>query len=238
MRIYKCLVISGAVSELMQFELILKKIPFLSNVKITDSYTDALGSINHFFPNVIFIDSQTLTDEEILTIYTSLTPRVPIILLVQDSESETNSFSTGIAVDFITKPYKIERLATAIKRAFPNKAFLGVEDKDSIFLKVGRSFKKFLFEDITYLEAYGVYIKLHTEKGKVIVNESISKLEERLINHNFLRVHKSYIINTKKVELFDMSHFELNKGIIVPIGPRYKQNVEGLLNTLFSTSPQ
>ena len=101
-------------------------------------------------------------------------------------------------------------------------------DIRSIFLNVGRKLQKFNFEDITYIESYGVYSKIHTSTDVSLVNESTSSLEERLPPRQFIRIHKSFIINLTKLTTIESRHIWLND-VKLPTGPNYRDSLKPLL---------
>ena len=55
-------------------------------------------------------------------------------------------------------------------------------------------------DEISHIEAQDDYVELHTPKGKFLKNETMSSIENRLPEENFIRVHRSYIINTEQIE--------------------------------------
>ncbi len=231
MQIYKIFIISNVDEEIQEIGSLLKKVPFLSTTISASSYLETTENMSLTFPDLIFVNSATLSQEEIYLLHLA-SPKTPIILIGDEKKTSEQCFSQGIAVDYINRSITFERLIVALNRALPyHISFGSIQGPDFVFLKIGRTYKKFFLDEIVYIEAYGIYVKVITENNKFTVNDTISKLEERLSGCSFMRVHKSFIINTKKINSFDSAHFELTIGKI-PIGPRYKPNIEGLLNML------
>ena len=94
-----------------------------------------------------------------------------------------------------------------------------------INLKQGKSFLKVFTKDIIYIESLKNYIKVKTVHQEIICYESISSMESTLSDRQFLRVHRSFIISLDHISSFSPSQIDL-KGMIVPVGRKYKEQVK------------
>lgn len=232
MKVINCLVITNDEEVLEVIKKLLPKLPFLSTLTSSISFEKALESIFQSEIDLIIADTNCLSFLQIKNLEDILYPPIPIVTISDKSEEAINSYDLGVSIDFILKPLKIERLMLAVNRALKQKiSFSSMRGRNFIFLKVGRKYQRFEINDIFFIEAYGMYVKICTPKGMSVVNESISRIEERFSHVSFIRVHKSYVINTNKIISFNAHHFELPLGKI-PIGPNYKQRIEGLLRML------
>jgi two-component system response regulator LytT len=235
MEINKCLVVSN--DETLNNEVVelLLKMPYLSRSLVVRTFSELLKELSEFSPTCIIIDTDTISLAKVNDIF-GISPRqVSIVVLSSSTLEAVECYDQGLVTDFILKPLNFPRLRVALNRALKSYiSFSGMTGVDYVFLKVGRSFLKFQLDEIIYIEAFGIYVKLYTSKGKTIVNDSISRVEKRLEHHDFIRVHKSYIINTKKIISFNSSAFELTLGKI-PIGPNYKFKLDALLAMLSKT---
>jgi DNA-binding LytR/AlgR family response regulator len=84
------------------------------------------------------------------------------------------------------------------------------------------------YSDIQYVEGFGDYVKVHTEEKTLITHSTFSKLLESLPSY-FLRVHKSFCINLKKMNHLSGNQIMVDEHVI-PVGLTYKQNVLKALN--------
>jgi len=101
--------------------------------------------------------------------------------------------------------------------------------EEFLLLKSGSKYHKVLIEEILFIESLKDYIKVHVVNDKRIVTKyKISDIEEKLHN-GFLRVHRSYIINTSKISAFTINDIEISSTEI-PIGASYKEKVISFLN--------
>lgn len=201
--------------------------------KIVDNYNEAISALKAFPANCIIVDKNVIDSSELESLYSLGHPQIAFIVVSDKPEDAVDCFREGVIVDFVLKPFKTERIMLAINRALKQsflhrQHFLGSEFQ---FFKVGRVFKKINIKDILFIEAYGLYSKLYFESSKVIVNESISKVEERLSPLSFLRVHKSYAVNVEKI--IEIGANYINVGLnSIPIGPRYKEVVSNVIGSM------
>ena len=96
---------------------------------------------------------------------------------------------------------------------------------DCLIVRVDRKLSKIPLEEIAYIESLGDYVKIMTKgEGPIITKEKISKLEEKL-PISFLRIHRSFIVNSEKIITFTKEEVQLNEDVQLPISRTYKKNV-------------
>lgn len=137
-------------------------------------------------------------------------------------------------LDYLVKPISFQRFLKAINKYFvignqSTETTRIVEqqqenEKDFIFVKSDRKNHKILFSEIRYVESVKDYIKIHTNEKRIIVKNTLSAFEEQLPSHNFIRIHRSYIVNIDFITAFTAHDIEINS-IEIPIGISYKQKV-------------
>jgi DNA-binding LytR/AlgR family response regulator len=142
------------------------------------------------------------------------------------------------AVDYLVKPVSFERFLKAVSKV---KKMLGHEVPASaeeykknpeafVYLKVDKNMQKVFVNEILYIESWKDYIKVFLSTGKsFLVKQSISSIENLLSDHNFLRVHRSYIVSLNKISGYNSISVQLNDKDI-PIGRLYKQRVMEVIN--------
>lgn len=134
------------------------------------------------------------------------------------------------AVDYLVKPFSFERFLKAVNKAlvrlnFTSSAKAG-ESKNSvsIFLKADKKIHKVDLDSILYIEAVGDYMKVITESGQLIVNETMKQMQEELPAKDFIRIHKSFIIAINKIKYIEGNYVCLaDKNI--PIGATYRDEI-------------
>ena len=152
-----------------------------------------------------------------------------VIITTAHREFALEGFELAV-VDYLLKPISFERFLKAINRfqktqainLNPQKASSTV--KEFIYVKSNRKTLKISQEDIDYIEGMNNYVKIHCNQEVHIVYTSLSKILTEL-SDQFLRIHKSYIINKHKIKAFNQEQIEIgNKQL--PIGQKYRGIIE------------
>ncbi|HLP73136.1 MAG TPA: LytTR family DNA-binding domain-containing protein [Bacteroidales bacterium] len=140
-------------------------------------------------------------------------------------------------VDFLLKPISFERFLKAINRFCnrKNPASNGVAadhaaapERKYVYIQDGKNIFKLLYDDVSYFEGYGEYVKVITCNKTYVVRESLTDFEHKLPVESFLRIHKSYIVNLQKIKGFSTVHVML-KDNELPIGRIYRENAVKVL---------
>jgi DNA-binding LytR/AlgR family response regulator len=137
-------------------------------------------------------------------------------------------------LDYLLKPITFDRFVKSANKAKDYQRLLtrsastdlqkNETAADYFFIKCGNKYEKIYFEDILYVEGMQNYVTIFTGKGKYITLLNLKGLEENLDDKLFIRVHKSYIVSTNKIEgiegndIFIQSHR-------IPISRNYREQV-------------
>jgi len=132
---------------------------------------------------------------------------------------------------YIIKPFDEKDIEVAIDLAFhkleeqsPVQAGSSVPT-ESIFIKTGSGIsRKFTFSDIILLEAYDNYSFVYCGDEKIIVSMTLKELEQKIAAPYFLRVHRSFVVNTNRVDAIRNGNLVLGQHE-VPVGKSYKDHV-------------
>ncbi len=232
----QCLIIEDDSTSAKILSTYIEKLPFFSVDAICTSYAEALEALMKQNYDLIFLDiilaSPADTGKELsgLAILETFESLPPVIITSNYVEYAVESYRIGKSVDYLLKPFEFKRFLLAVNRALNIKLVENqIIDEKYIFLKMGRRFQRFNLDEVNYFEAYGIYLKVAVNDTIHVVNEIISGIEALLNTKQFVRVHKSYIINVNKIIGFDHNTIYLKHGK-VPIGISYKPKLQGLLN--------
>ncbi len=155
----------------------------------------------------------------------------PVVLISSKEKYAAKAFEYKV-LHYLVKPVEYGKFLKAIERVF--QIFENEKGKqlDYIFVKENGVLCKLNYTDIFYFEALGDYVKVKVKEKDYVVNSTMKNLEEKLRNsRQFMRVHRSFIINTKFLENFDAeTAIVANK--IIPIGNKYKPTLQARLNIL------
>jgi len=139
------------------------------------------------------------------------------------------------AVDYLLKPIPFERFLKAVAKVMhqpPSSPDPGVQktengSDDYVYFKVDKKMVKTKMADVLYIESIKDYVRVRTGEREIITQQKISYLEESL-PRQFLRIHRSFIVNVNKIDAYSATDVEIGKHSI-PIGRNYKNDVMKVL---------
>ena len=151
-----------------------------------------------------------------------------IILTTAFSDYALESYDLNV-VDYLLKPFSFQRFVKAVaKIPVPQQASRTQEiAKDlakEIFIKSGYEHIKVTVSDICFIKADSDYTEIHLLHKKLLSQESLRYWGEKLGEHHFIRVHKSFLINTSWIDKVVGNQIYLNNGDIIPIGRAFKED--------------
>ena len=234
----KCLAIDDEPLALEQLANYIKKIPFLELVARCQSALDAREIMECEVIDAIFCDINR-PDLNGMDFVKSLAVPPMVVFTTAYSEYAVEGFKVD-AVDYLLKPFGLadfQRAANKVKARYDlmNTAVVSSVDEDNaIFLKTEYKVVRLSISDIRYVEGMSEYLKIHVEgqPKPLIVLLSMKKMEERLPNF-FMRIHRSYIINLKKIQEVNKNRVIMDRDTWLPIGDNYKEQFQDYINTKF-----
>lgn len=138
-------------------------------------------------------------------------------------------------VDYLLKPIPFERFLKAVAKVLHHPAVAGAslpgkpETDDFIYFRVDKKMVKTKIADILYIESIKDYVKVRTPEKDIVTQQKISYLEESLPKNQFLRIHRSFIVNRERIDAYSATDVEIGK-FHVPIGRNYKNDVIRVLS--------
>lgn len=207
-------------------------------VGIFSSGEETLASLKTLRPDLILMDIQLdgildgiATAKSIHDEY-----NIPVIYLSDFTDDHTVKRATKtFPVNYLTKPFNEIELIRAINIAFTNAqntssnktSFL----KDHIFIKEDNAWFKVAYDDIIYLEANGAYCEVITTEKKIIQSISMNHVFDQFNRSNFIRIHRSYVINTDKITKIEGNTIHLGKYEVV-MSKTHRDDLVGKLKYL------
>lgn len=193
-------------------------------VKTFSNLKDAQKYMNQFQIDLLFLDIQ-ISRSNGMDFYKGLEHKVPVIFTTAFSEYAIEGFNVA-ALDYLLKPIEYERFDEAIQKAvliIVDKKL--VEDQNFLTIRADYKLNKIPYDEILYLEGLDDYVKIHLNDGKKITARiSMKGMQEKLPDHLFLRVHRSYIVPLNKIKSFQNKVLSLGE-IEIPVGDTYKSIV-------------
>lgn len=223
---FTCLIVDdNAIARLLLKQLIAQ----IPSLQIVAECTGAIEANNFFAKqtvDILFLDIEMpeMTGFELL----KSIGKSPVTILTSASKGYVEEAYEMNVADYLIKPVSLARLAMAVQRAteLVNKKdvlFTSV-DEGSVFIKENKVLRKLLIKDIYWLEAKGDYVKICLADKYYIIHSTLKQLEEKLPSSKFIRVHRSYVIATDKIEYIEDNVLYLNNTPI-PISDSHKSEL-------------
>lgn len=204
----------------------------ISKVEILGKFSNAPSALAFLKENnvdLIFLDIEMpmVTGLEFAA---QLPKKALIIFTTAYSQYALDSYELD-AIDYLLKPIAKERLEKAINKAETYKKLLSDDTEKSIIeggtddfliIKSERRFHRINFSDIRYIEGLKDYVVIYTTSQKLITAMNLKNIHQKMPQNIFLRVSKSYIVNTNYVESFD-HHSIFIGGYEISLGEVYKK---------------
>lgn len=211
----------------------LEKITFVNVLATCKNAMEAYNVLNSQTIDLVFLDIN-MPEVSGLSLAKSINKDINVIFTTAYRDYAVDGFNLE-AVDYLLKPISFERLLQAINKlnknlvvTVQNPVKKTTHKQDFVFVRADRKMVKINFSDINYIESLSDYIKIHLADKTIVTRETISNIEAKLPQADFLRVHRSYIISIAKISSFTNEFIEVNAKAI-PISRSYKTSV---LNTL------
>jgi len=224
---------------LQQLAKYIEKIPFLELVAECQSALEARAIMEEEMIDAVFVDIN-MPDLNGMDFVRSLAAPPLVVFTTAYSEYAVEGYKVN-AVDYLLKPFGLDdfkRAANKVKAQYDlmNTATVStVDEDDALFLKTEYKVVRIDVKSIRYVEGMSEYLRIYLDgqAKPLIVLLSMKKLEERLPSSTFMRVHRSYIINLKKIQEVNKNRVIMDADTYIPIGDMYKEAFGNYLNTKF-----
>jgi len=130
------------------------------------------------------------------------------------------------ATDYLVKPYSFERFLKAVNRAMERLQ----ENKNSdpeqgkILVKADKKLYALSFSEILLIEGQGDYIRIRTPGENLVVHDTIKNFLGNLPENEFMRIHKSYVVNLKHIEYIEGNQVRVGEHTI-PVSPVHREEL-------------
>ena len=240
----RCLAIDDEPLALQQIAAYIGKVPFLELAAQCQSALEAHQFLQNDTVDVIFCDIN-MPDLNGMDFIKALVAPPLVVFTTAYAEYAVEGFKVN-AVDYLLKPFGLQDFMRAANRVrerlegttasvpASSTPVASDSDTDTIFLKTDYRIVKVAISDIRYVEAMSEYLKVWIEGDTkpIITLLSMKKMEERL-PQNFMRIHRSYIINLTKILEVNKNRVIMDRDTYLPIGDMYKETFQNYLDTKF-----
>ena len=143
-------------------------------------------------------------------------------MITSDPNFAIEAFEYDFIIDYLLKPLQFDRFKKAIEKSKTKNLTLASNETNSsrkaiendFYISIDRRLIKIDLPSIYLIEAKGDYIKIKTENKDYIVHSTLKKIEEKLPDSLFLKIHRSFIINLKKIIDIEDNSVLIKKDVI------------------------
>jgi len=212
----------------------LQNYPGIEIVQECNDGFEGIKAIQQYQPDLIFLDIQMpkINGFEML----ELIEQPPAVIFTTAFEEYAIKAFESHAIDYLLKPFSKERFDKALQKwqqqnqqerktdtqQMLNTSVANPSQQNRVVVKDNGKIKIIPTVNIQYLEAADDYVKIHTQEGVFLKNKTMGYFEETLESQNFIRIHRSYIINVQLITRIDPYEKEnhlaiLSIGVKLPV---------------------
>lgn len=201
------IIIAEHIKELLEDE-------SFNNVRMAHDKEEALDEMQNFVPDLILMDINLNGINSGIELAEKKNTQSKVIFLTGQNDYELMSKALATNPDsYLTKPIKNHDLIAAIQ------LFILKNKASHVFVKYGNKAVKIEINDILFIKSDDIYIDIQTSTKKYTIRESLSAFVKELNNSNFIKVHRSYVINKTKITLKKIDSISIGK-FEIPISRR------------------
>jgi len=231
--------------ELLACKLLSEYVAQFSYLELVGCCTNAVETftiIQNQHIDILFTDIQ-MPNISGIELASNLVDIPAIIFTTAYSEYAMEGYEIGV-VDYLLKPIAFPRFLQALNKAIqrveayrnsiqdsstqPVSSIKTFENRDYIVIKADSKLYKINYNDLIYVEGQSEYVTFHTTQRNITAYYTLKKLVEQLPKSYFVRIHKSYIVSIRHIDIVENNSVQIGK-LRLPIGASFKDEVMHLL---------
>lgn len=216
-------------------------------VDINDNADDAITAFREHLPDLVLLDITIRGKKSGIDVAHDINDvqPTPFIYITAHADAVTvNKAKNTFPAAYVIKPFTTSSLLVSIELALHNFAFQNEQVNDTaeikkdsniylkqnhVFIKDGYKFIKIFLNDILYLSAEDNYVRIVTGEKQFLIRNTLTRTTEILQRNFFVRVHRSFCINTNHIDSFSEQEVII-AGQAIPIGRNYKEELGKIFN--------
>lgn len=235
----RCIAIDDEPLAVKKIAAYIGKVPFLELVAECRSAAEAMKVMDTVDVQLLFIDIN-MPEISGMEFAKSLTNKPYIVFTTAYSEYAVEGFQVE-AVDYLLKPITFSNFLKAVNKVKNLIELNSNYQKDSIkttanhlFVKSDYKLIRIELADIKYIESQHEYIKIHLiGSNPVLTLLSLKSIEELLPSNQFMRVHRSYIVNLAKITVIERNRIVFDGKVYIPVSEQYKEKFQEYIDGNF-----
>ncbi|QXV63794.1 response regulator transcription factor [Mucilaginibacter sp. 21P] len=232
----KCIIIDDSDIALDYLTLLLKEISFLEIIGCYQNPIKALEACDTLSPDLIFsdVDMPELSGIDFAKLITgnANVKNRPLMIYTTSFETFALQAHRVDAIGYLLKPVKFDELLNVclkakrlieLSNAYENNLKNLTKEAEAIYVRVEFEIVRINLREIAYLESAGDYVKIHLVNSETPVKclSTLRKLEEKLPEHLFKRIHRSYIVAHSRIEAITRKSVRISNTLI-PVGEQFR----------------
>jgi DNA-binding LytR/AlgR family response regulator len=226
----KCIIVDD---EPLAIEILESYVARVDELELVGTFRNAISAFTFVQQNqvdLIFLDIEMpkLSGIDFLK---TLKHRPRVIITTAYRDYAIEGFELEV-IDYLLKPVPFERFLKSVGKVLSSRVetiVTPVAQDSFIYFKVDKKMVKTKIAEILYIESIKDYVKVRTAEKEIITQQKISYLDESLPRTQFLRIHRSFIVNLDHIDAYTATDVEISK-FKVPIGRNYKSDVMKVLS--------
>lgn len=236
----RCLVVDDDPLSVQVVNNCVTNTPFLTSVGSCESAVAAAEILRTQPVDLLFLDVEMPLMSGLDLLRTLQNP--PLVILITGSQQYAVEAFEHDVLDYLVKPVSYARFLKSAQRALEilearaagitptaDAVLPAAESAAFTFVKVDNKLVKVIFDEVRYVEALGDYVHIVTGQSKLIVYSTMKAVEEKFPDTLFVRVHRSFIVNLRRVQAIEDNTIIIDNKHI-PIGQTYLREVFQRLN--------
>ena len=203
------------------------------NIEVDGTYNNSVLAFQEIdkicYSDMIFLDIH-MPDISGFDILKNLSD-CQVVIVSADDQNAIKAFDFSVT-DYLQKPFTFERFLravnkvkekldlqkdteVAVEKGEPIRSVFFPKSNGSIYVNINKKLVKIIIEDINIVEAKGDYVLIKLESvGNLIVHSTLKKIKDKLPEDTFVQVHRSFVINIKKIVDIEESTIVVNRDVI------------------------
>ena len=226
----KCIIIEDEKLAAEKLASYVEKIAILELVSI---FKDGISAINFLKSNridLVFLDIEMKEFSGIQ--FLKALQIKPAVIITSAYEKYALAGYEFSVVDYLLKPYTLERFLQSIDKAINQKELkekaknyelIASQSNEYIFIKSENRIEKLVLDEILYIEGMKDYLRVHTTSKKIMTLQSFKGILQHLPGKNFKRVHNSFVVSVNQIDNIERNRIKIGETLI-PISDKYKDS--------------
>jgi DNA-binding LytR/AlgR family response regulator len=231
-----CVIVEDDLVAQKVLEVLIQKTSFLNLKKSFADPIEASAYLKSERVDLIFLDVE-MPGINGLELIDLLDYKPSIIMVTAQKQYAVQAFEQNV-LDYLVKPVndysrflKAALKAKEVKDAKKQADVPQKTDNPPLFVKVDSLLHNINLNSILWIEAYGDYVKINTDQKMLMILSTLKGIEGKLPENQFVRVHRSFIVNIKRIDNIDPANLQIGTKII-PISATHREALINKINLL------